>query len=79
MSCDFLIRDNGSRCSCLTEPLLHFLQTHQLDLSAHYLRLKFLIENQMQFYVPKQEEDIYELVTLPTKAKLDDTVWNAVN
>lgn len=67
MSCDFLIRDNVSHCSCLTKPLLHFLQTHQLDHSAHYLRLKFLIENQMQFYVPKQEEDIYELVMLPPK------------
>lgn len=37
-------------------------QTHQLDHSAHYLRLKFLIENKMQHYVPKPEEDIYELV-----------------
>uniref|UniRef100_A0A8D0H8N9 TIAM Rac1 associated GEF 1 n=1 Tax=Sphenodon punctatus TaxID=8508 RepID=A0A8D0H8N9_SPHPU len=37
-------------------------KAHQLDLSAHYLRLKFLVDNQMQFYVPKQEEDIYELL-----------------
>ncbi|NXA49074.1 TIAM1 protein, partial [Nothocercus julius] len=37
-------------------------KTHQLDPSAHYLRLKFLIENQMRFYVPKPEEDIYELL-----------------
>ncbi|KAF4791651.1 T-lymphoma invasion and metastasis-inducing protein 2 [Turdus rufiventris] len=37
-------------------------KTHQLDYSAHYLRLKFLVENQMQFYVPKPEEEIYELL-----------------
>ncbi|XP_043394229.1 rho guanine nucleotide exchange factor TIAM1 isoform X4 [Chelonia mydas] len=37
-------------------------KTYQLDHSAHFLRLKFLIENQMQFYVPKPEEDIYELL-----------------
>ncbi|NXK67690.1 TIAM1 protein, partial [Sylvietta virens] len=37
-------------------------KTHQLDYSAHYLRLKFLIENQIQFYVPKPEEEIYELL-----------------
>ncbi|XP_055965239.1 rho guanine nucleotide exchange factor TIAM1 isoform X1 [Sorex fumeus] len=35
---------------------------HHLDHSAHYLRLKFLIENKMQHYVPKPEEDIYELL-----------------
>ncbi|XP_047651316.1 rho guanine nucleotide exchange factor TIAM1 isoform X1 [Phacochoerus africanus] len=37
-------------------------KAHQLDHSAHYLRLKFLIENKMQHYVPKPEEDIYELL-----------------
>ncbi|NXD30021.1 TIAM1 protein, partial [Spelaeornis formosus] len=37
-------------------------KTHQLDCSAHYLRLKFLVENQIQFYVPKPEEEIYELL-----------------
>ncbi|NXT64187.1 TIAM1 protein, partial [Chaetops frenatus] len=37
-------------------------KTHQLDHSAHYLRLKFLIDNQMQLYVPKPEEEIYELL-----------------
>ncbi|KAM9201086.1 rho guanine nucleotide exchange factor TIAM1 isoform 2-T2 [Dugong dugon] len=37
-------------------------KTHQLDHSAHYLRLKFLIENKMHQYVPKPEEDIYELL-----------------
>ncbi|NWY67675.1 TIAM1 protein, partial [Erithacus rubecula] len=37
-------------------------KTHQLDCSAHYLRLKFLVENQIQLYVPKPEEEIYELL-----------------
>ncbi|KAJ6662467.1 hypothetical protein lerEdw1_011881 [Lerista edwardsae] len=37
-------------------------KAHQLDYSAHYLRLKFLTGNQIQFYVPKSEEDIYELL-----------------
>ncbi|XP_060054586.1 rho guanine nucleotide exchange factor TIAM1 isoform X2 [Erinaceus europaeus] len=37
-------------------------KAHQLDPCAHYLRLKFLIENKMQHYVPKPEEDIYELL-----------------
>ncbi|KAM7132738.1 rho guanine nucleotide exchange factor TIAM1 isoform 2-T6 [Molossus nigricans] len=37
-------------------------KAHQLDHSAHYLRLKFLIENKMQVYVPQPEEDIYELL-----------------
>ncbi|XP_053164422.1 rho guanine nucleotide exchange factor TIAM1 isoform X2 [Hemicordylus capensis] len=37
-------------------------KAHQLDFSAHYLRLKFLTGNQMQFYVPKPDEDIYELL-----------------
>ncbi|XP_060090328.1 rho guanine nucleotide exchange factor TIAM1 isoform X2 [Heteronotia binoei] len=37
-------------------------KTHQLDCSAHCLRLKFLTGNQMQFYVPKSDEDIYELL-----------------
>lgn len=37
-------------------------QAHQLDPTKHYLRLKFLIENQVQFYIPKPEEDICDLV-----------------
>lgn len=40
------------------------LQAHQLDATKHYVRLKFLIENQVQFYIPKPEEDIYDLVGL---------------
>uniref|UniRef100_A0A8B9QR96 TIAM Rac1 associated GEF 1 n=1 Tax=Anas platyrhynchos TaxID=8839 RepID=A0A8B9QR96_ANAPL len=39
----------------------HNLPHHWIT-PAHYLRLKFLIENQIQFYVPKPEEDIYELL-----------------
>ncbi len=38
------------------------LQAHQLDPTKHYLRLKFLIENQVQFYIPKPEEDVSDLV-----------------
>ncbi|CAO2632312.1 Rho guanine nucleotide exchange factor TIAM1 [Lemmus lemmus] len=37
-------------------------KAHQLDPSAHYLRLKFLLENKMLFYTPQPEEDIYELL-----------------
>ncbi|XP_036059166.1 T-lymphoma invasion and metastasis-inducing protein 1 isoform X1 [Onychomys torridus] len=37
-------------------------KAHQLDHSAHYLRLKFLMENKMQVYIPQPEEDIYELL-----------------
>lgn len=58
------VRDGGRLLFCLKA--LCLLQTHQLDYSAHYLRLKFLMENQIQFYLPKPEEEIYELVMLPT-------------
>ncbi len=37
-------------------------QAHYLDPTKHYLRLKFLIENQVQFYIPKPEEDVCDLV-----------------
>ncbi|KAL1261189.1 hypothetical protein QQF64_009016 [Cirrhinus molitorella] len=37
-------------------------KTHQLDHTKHYVRLKFLIDNQVQFYIPKPEEDIYDLL-----------------
>uniref|UniRef100_A0A671PCC3 T-lymphoma invasion and metastasis-inducing protein 1-like n=1 Tax=Sinocyclocheilus anshuiensis TaxID=1608454 RepID=A0A671PCC3_9TELE len=50
------------------ESALDMLETickaHQLDPTKHYVRLKFLIENQVQFYIPKPEEDIYDLVGL---------------
>ncbi|XP_015421019.1 PREDICTED: T-lymphoma invasion and metastasis-inducing protein 1 [Myotis davidii] len=35
---------------------------HQLDPAAHYLRLRFLLENTLQVYVPQPEEDVYELL-----------------
>uniref|UniRef100_A0A8C1XM55 TIAM Rac1 associated GEF 1b n=1 Tax=Cyprinus carpio TaxID=7962 RepID=A0A8C1XM55_CYPCA len=48
------------------ESALDMLETickaHQLDPTKHYVRLKFLIENQVQFYIPKPEEDIYDLL-----------------
>uniref|UniRef100_A0A673JSP1 T-lymphoma invasion and metastasis-inducing protein 1-like n=1 Tax=Sinocyclocheilus rhinocerous TaxID=307959 RepID=A0A673JSP1_9TELE len=48
------------------ESALDMLETickaHQLDPTKHYVRLKLLIENQVQFYIPKPEEDIYDLV-----------------
>ncbi|XP_036205936.1 T-lymphoma invasion and metastasis-inducing protein 1 isoform X2 [Myotis myotis] len=37
-------------------------KTHQLDPAAHYLRLRFLVENRLQVYVPQPEEDVYELL-----------------
>ncbi|XP_054433805.1 rho guanine nucleotide exchange factor TIAM1 [Pteronotus mesoamericanus] len=37
-------------------------KAHQLDHSAHYLRLKFLIEDKVRHYVPRPEEGIYELL-----------------
>ncbi|XP_045070320.1 rho guanine nucleotide exchange factor TIAM1 isoform X2 [Coregonus clupeaformis] len=37
-------------------------KAHQLDPAKHYLRLKFLIENQVQFYIPKPEEDVCDLL-----------------
>ncbi|ELK28514.1 T-lymphoma invasion and metastasis-inducing protein 1 [Myotis davidii] len=37
-------------------------QMHQLDPAAHYLRLRFLLENTLQVYVPQPEEDVYELL-----------------
>uniref|UniRef100_A0A3P9MAB5 TIAM Rac1 associated GEF 1b n=1 Tax=Oryzias latipes TaxID=8090 RepID=A0A3P9MAB5_ORYLA len=37
-------------------------KAHELDPTKHYLRLKFLIENQVQFYIPNPEEDICDLV-----------------
>lgn len=49
---------------CLLSSLSVSLQAHQLDATKHYVRLKFLIENQVQFYIPKPEEDIYDLVGL---------------
>lgn len=46
----------------------HAPQAHQLDATKHYLRLKFLIDNQVQFYIPKPEEDVYDLVSRSNSA-----------
>ncbi|XP_048837180.1 rho guanine nucleotide exchange factor TIAM1-like isoform X3 [Brienomyrus brachyistius] len=37
-------------------------KAHQLDPSKHYLRLKFLINEQVQFYVPEPEEELKDLL-----------------
>uniref|UniRef100_A0A4W4DMT1 TIAM Rac1 associated GEF 1b n=1 Tax=Electrophorus electricus TaxID=8005 RepID=A0A4W4DMT1_ELEEL len=39
-------------------------KANELDPTKHYLRLKFLIETQVQFYIPKPEEDVYDLVNV---------------
>uniref|UniRef100_A0AAY4B6Z5 TIAM Rac1 associated GEF 1b n=1 Tax=Denticeps clupeoides TaxID=299321 RepID=A0AAY4B6Z5_9TELE len=38
-------------------------KSHKLDATKHYLRLKFLIDGFVQFYIPKPEEDVYDLVS----------------
>ncbi|TRY83145.1 hypothetical protein DNTS_020657 [Danionella cerebrum] len=47
------------------EALEALCKVHRLDHSKHYIRLKFLIDNQIQLYVPKPEEDLCDLVSLP--------------
>ncbi|MGH0139003.1 UNVERIFIED_CONTAM: hypothetical protein FKN15_068323 [Acipenser sinensis] len=37
---------------------------HQLDPAKYYVRLKFLVENQVQFYIPKPEEHIHDMPSL---------------
>ncbi|MED6279153.1 hypothetical protein CHARACLAT_031639 [Characodon lateralis] len=49
----------GESALCVLESIC---KTHELDPTKHYLRLKFLMENQVQFYIPKPEEDIYDLL-----------------
>uniref|UniRef100_A0A8K9WXL2 TIAM Rac1 associated GEF 1b n=1 Tax=Oncorhynchus mykiss TaxID=8022 RepID=A0A8K9WXL2_ONCMY len=48
------------------ESALYALETickaHQLDSTKHYLRLKFLMDNQVQFYIPKPDEQLCDLV-----------------
>uniref|UniRef100_A0A8C9WFE6 TIAM Rac1 associated GEF 1 n=1 Tax=Scleropages formosus TaxID=113540 RepID=A0A8C9WFE6_SCLFO len=36
---------------------------HQLDPAKHYLRLKFFIDKQELFYIPKPDEDVSDLVS----------------
>lgn len=45
---------------------LFIIQAYRLEVSKHYIRLKFLVDNQVQLYVPKPEEDLCDLVS-PTK------------
>ncbi|XP_054884168.1 rho guanine nucleotide exchange factor TIAM1 [Poeciliopsis prolifica] len=49
----------GESALCVLESIC---KTHELDPTKHYLRLKFFVENQTQFYIPKPEEDIYDLL-----------------
>lgn len=42
---------------------LLFPKAHGLDRPKHYLRLKFLNDNKVQFYVPKPEEELWDLVS----------------
>ncbi|KAG1928466.1 T-lymphoma invasion and metastasis-inducing protein [Pimephales promelas] len=44
------------------EALESLCRAHKLDLSKHYIRLKFLVDNQLQLYVPKPEEDLCDLL-----------------
>ncbi|KAF5898209.1 T-lymphoma invasion and metastasis-inducing protein 1-like isoform X1, partial [Clarias magur] len=44
------------------EALESVCKANSLDRSRHYLRLKFLIDNQVQFYVPKPEEELWDLL-----------------
>ncbi|XP_074535449.1 rho guanine nucleotide exchange factor TIAM1-like [Halichoeres trimaculatus] len=49
----------GESALCVLETIC---KAHQLDPMKHYLRLKLLIENQVQFYIPKPEEDVCDLL-----------------
>uniref|UniRef100_A0A8C6M2D3 TIAM Rac1 associated GEF 1 n=1 Tax=Nothobranchius furzeri TaxID=105023 RepID=A0A8C6M2D3_NOTFU len=49
----------GESALCVLESIC---KAHELDPTKHYLRLRFLIESQVQFYIPKPEEDICDLL-----------------
>ncbi|XP_069017320.1 rho guanine nucleotide exchange factor TIAM1-like isoform X3 [Embiotoca jacksoni] len=49
----------GESALCVLETIC---KAHHLDSTKHYLRLKLLIENQVQFYIPKPEEDVCDLL-----------------
>uniref|UniRef100_A0A8C5G629 TIAM Rac1 associated GEF 1b n=1 Tax=Gouania willdenowi TaxID=441366 RepID=A0A8C5G629_GOUWI len=49
----------GESVLCVLETIC---KAHHLDPTKHYLRLKFLIENRIQFYIPKPDEDICDLL-----------------
>uniref|UniRef100_A0A671RDT1 T-lymphoma invasion and metastasis-inducing protein 1-like n=1 Tax=Sinocyclocheilus anshuiensis TaxID=1608454 RepID=A0A671RDT1_9TELE len=44
------------------EALEALCRAYRLELSKHYIRLKFLVDNQVQLYVPKPEEDLCDLL-----------------
>ncbi|XP_040006587.1 T-lymphoma invasion and metastasis-inducing protein 1-like isoform X1 [Xiphias gladius] len=44
------------------EVLSTICKTHKIDPSAHYLRLKVWVDNQMLFFVPKLEDDMSDLL-----------------
>ncbi|XP_043106600.1 rho guanine nucleotide exchange factor TIAM1 isoform X2 [Puntigrus tetrazona] len=44
------------------EALEALCRVYRLELSKHYIRLKFLVDNQVQLYVPKPEEDLCDLL-----------------
>ncbi|XP_058644973.1 rho guanine nucleotide exchange factor TIAM1 isoform X2 [Onychostoma macrolepis] len=44
------------------EALEALCRAYKLELSKHYIRLKFLVDNQVQLYVPKPEEDLCDLL-----------------
>ncbi|XP_061137576.1 rho guanine nucleotide exchange factor TIAM1 isoform X2 [Syngnathus typhle] len=49
----------GESALCVLESIC---KAHQLDPTKHYLRLKFLMDNRVQYYVPKPEEDVCDLL-----------------
>ncbi|XP_077578477.1 rho guanine nucleotide exchange factor TIAM1-like [Stigmatopora nigra] len=49
----------GESALCLLESVC---KAHELDPTKHYLRLKFLIDDRVQFYIPKPEEDVCDLL-----------------
>uniref|UniRef100_A0A3B4CIN0 TIAM Rac1 associated GEF 1a n=1 Tax=Pygocentrus nattereri TaxID=42514 RepID=A0A3B4CIN0_PYGNA len=44
------------------EALEAVCKAHSLDPSKHYLRLKFLIDSQVQLYIPNPEEELWDLL-----------------
>lgn len=64
---------------CLFSVLSDSLQTHKLDPSNHYLRLKVWNDGQMLFYVPKLEEDISDVVRKHTLKHLVNKYLRGLN
>lgn len=58
----YTLRLISTRQALFTNNLFFFLQAHYLDPTRHYLRLKFLMENQEKMYIPKPDEDVCDLV-----------------